>query len=230
MSQFEGKHVVVTGGAGGLGGGVVNALLAEGATVHVPAFEDEAPAHLASLSGCDVVTSVNLVDESAVAGYYDSLPSLWASIHVAGGFAMAPALDTALADFRKMLEMNVVTCFLSSREAARKMRASGQGGRIVNVAAGPAVKPTAGMIAYATAKSAVAAMTEHLALELKGDSIFVNAVLPSIIDTPANRAAMPDADHALWPTPAELAATMVQLASPANTLTWGALVPVYGRA
>jgi NAD(P)-dependent dehydrogenase (short-subunit alcohol dehydrogenase family) len=86
------------------------------------------------------------------------------------------------------------------------------------------------MTAYAAAKASVAAITQGLATELIGDGILVNAVLPSLIDTPANRAAMPGADHAAWPKPAELAETIVFLASPQNALTSGALVPVYGRS
>jgi NAD(P)-dependent dehydrogenase (short-subunit alcohol dehydrogenase family) len=106
----------------------------------------------------------------------------------------------------------------------------GGGGRIVNVAARPVVQPTPGMLAYATAKAGVAAITQQLAAEVLGDGILVNAVLPSIIDTPANRKAMPNADHASWPKPAELAETIAFLASPANALTTGTLVPVFGRA
>jgi NAD(P)-dependent dehydrogenase (short-subunit alcohol dehydrogenase family) len=105
-----------------------------------------------------------------------------------------------------------------------------RGGRIVNVAARPAVTPTAGMIAYATAKAGVAALTQALAVEVLPQGILVNAVLPSIIDTPANRAAMPTADHATWPTPAQLAETIAFLASEKNALTTGTLLPVYGRA
>ncbi|MCX5745119.1 MAG: SDR family oxidoreductase [Proteobacteria bacterium] len=112
----------------------------------------------------------------------------------------------------------------------RAIRATGQGGRIVNVAARPVVQPTGGMIAYTTAKAGVASLTQCLAAELAGDRILVNAVLPSIIDTPGNRAAMPTADFATWPKPAELGEAIAYLASPTNTLTSGALVPVFGRA
>src|SRR6185436_2025652 len=105
-------------------------------------------------------------------------------------------------------------------------------GRIVNVAARPALEPRsgAGMAAYVASKAAVAALTQALAAELAPRRILVNAIAPSIIDTPANRAAMPDADHASWPTPAEIAATILFLASADNQVTSGAIVPVYGRA
>ena len=128
-----------------------------------------------------------------------------------------------------MFELNAVSAFLCCREAVRCMRRGG-GGRIVNVAARPALSPTGGMIAYTTAKAAVASLTQCLAAEVVDAGILVNAVLPSIIDTPANRAAMPDADFASWPKPAELAEAIAFLAGPQNRLTSGALVPVYGRA
>jgi len=204
---------VVTGGKGALGGAVVGWLEARGAIVHVP----------------DIAT-VDLSNEPEAAAYFAALPPLWASIQLAGGFAMAPIADTSLADFEHMWRINTVTCFLSCREAVRSIRRAGGGGRIVNVAARPAVTPTPGMTGYVASKAGVAAITQALAAELVADRILVNAVLPSVIDTPANRAAMPSADHAAWPKPAELAEVIGFLASPSNALTSGALVPVYGRA
>ncbi len=109
------------------------------------------------------------------------------------------------------------------------MRKSG-GGRIVNVAARVVDLPIGGAVAYSVSKAGVAALTRSLAVETRGDGILVNAILPSIIDTPANRAAMPKADPARWPKPDELARAILWLASPDNRLTSGALVPVYGAA
>lgn len=143
---------------------------------------------------------------------------------------MKPIADTTLADFTAQWRINTVTCFLSCREAVRAIRRAGGGGRIVNVASRVVLAPTGNMSAYLPAKAAVAALTQGLAAELLAENVLVNAVLPSIIDTPANRAAMPDADHATWPRPAEIAETIAFLASPDNALTSGALVPVYGRA
>jgi NAD(P)-dependent dehydrogenase (short-subunit alcohol dehydrogenase family) len=174
--------------------------------------------------------SIRLDDDTAVGGFFAGLPSLWASIHLVGGFSMAPIIETTLADFQRMHALNAVTCFLCSREAVRAMRRGGRGGRIVNVAARPVVTPVGGMAAYAPAKAAVAALTQTLAAELREDKILVNAVLPSIIDSAANRAAMPSADYASWPKAEEIAATISFLASPQNALTSGALIPVYGRA
>jgi len=210
---MQGRHIVVTGGKGALGGAVVAWLAQRGAIVHVP----------------DIAT-VDLSNEAQAAAYYAALPALWASIQLAGGFAMSPIADTTLADFEKQWRMNTVTCFLSCREAVRAMRKAGSGGRIVNVAARPVIVPAPGVTGYAAAKAGVAAITQALAAELAGERILVNAVLPSIIDTPANRAAMPAADHDAWPKPREIAETIGFLASPENTLTSGTLVPVYGRA
>ena len=110
------------------------------------------------------------------------------------------------------------------------MRRGTGGGRIVNVAARAAASPTGGMVAYTTAKAGVASLTQALAAELLAESILVNAVLPSVIDSPANRASMPKAAHDTWPRPAELAEAIAFLASPQNTLTTGTLLPVYGHA
>jgi NAD(P)-dependent dehydrogenase (short-subunit alcohol dehydrogenase family) len=210
---MQGRHIVVTGGKGALGTAVVALLESRGAVVHVP----------------DIAT-VDLTREADAAQYYAALPPLWASIHLAGGFAMSPLTETSLAEFENQWRLNTVTCFLACREAVRSIRKALAGGRIVNVAARPVLVPTAGMSAYTASKASVAALTQVLAAELAADKILVNAVLPSIIDTPANRASMPKADHAAWPQPAELAETIAFLASPQNALTSGALVPVYGRA
>jgi NAD(P)-dependent dehydrogenase (short-subunit alcohol dehydrogenase family) len=210
---MQGLHVVVTGGNGALGGAVVAHLEARGATVHVP----------------DIGT-VDLTNEAAAVAYYAQLPPLWASIQLAGGFQMAPIVETSLADFERQWRINAVTCFLSCREAVRSIRGTGRGGRLVNVAARPVLVPAASMTAYTASKASVAAITQALAAELAGDRILANAVLPSIIDTPSNRASMPKANHAAWPKPAELAEAIGFLASPENALTSGALIPVYGRA
>lgn len=173
---------------------------------------------------------VSLDDEAQVTAFYDTLPELWASIHLVGGFAMAPIGATSLAAFESQWRLNSVTCFLACREAVRVMRRSKKGGRIVNVAARPTQLPVGNMTAYAASKAAVVAVTQSLAAEVLSENILVNAIVPSIIDTPANRASMPNADHSLWPTPGQLADTILFLASPENALTTGTLVPVYGRA
>jgi NAD(P)-dependent dehydrogenase (short-subunit alcohol dehydrogenase family) len=231
-TDFTGRDVVVTGATGELGEAVARRLLAMGATVHLPArHPDKARALYPGAETRVRVAGVSdLGDESAVTAFYAGLPPLWGSIHCAGGFAMSRIEGTALADFRKMIDMNTVSTFLCCREALKAMR--GRGGRIVNVASQPGVEPRrgTGMAAYATSKAAVAALTLALAEEVAGEGIWVNAVVPSIMDTDANRRAMPNADHSKWPKPDEVAATVVFLVSPQNTATRAALVPVYGRS
>lgn len=232
MQDFEKRHVVVTGGSGALGTEVVTQLLDRGAHVHVPVY---VPRELDRFPYRDhervsVRLGLDFTVEDTVARYYADLPSCWASIHVAGGFRMAAFTDTSLEDFLFLMNMNAVTCFLSMREAVRRMRAGGQGGRIVNVTAKPALVPTGGLVAYAASKAVVASMTTSLAEEVAPDGIWVNAIAPSIIDTSANRKAMPNADFSKWPKPAELAATILHLASPGNAVARGAIVPVYGRS
>lgn len=226
------KNIVVTGGTGALGTAVVELLLSRGATVHLPIVEGELPAHLPWRTDARVKAApkVSLDDEAHVAAFYSSVPDLWASIHLVGGFAMAKVAETSLADFEKQWRLNTVTCFLGCREAVKAMRKTGKGGRIVNVAARPVVSPTPGMIAYVASKAGVASLAQSLAPELLAENILINAVLPSTIDTPANRKSMPKADHDSWPKPAQIAETIAFLASPANALTTGTLVPVFGRA
>jgi NAD(P)-dependent dehydrogenase (short-subunit alcohol dehydrogenase family) len=226
--DFTGRHVVVTGGTGALGAAVVQVLVDAGAVCHIPAHRPpDGPAR----DRVHIESGIDLTDESAVSRFYDSLPSLWASIHTAGGFVAGPIGETSLAMWKQMHDTNAVTCFLCCREAVKKIRRSrGEGGRIVNVAAKPALIPTAGLSAYAASKAAVASLTVGLSEELAAEKIWVNAVVPSIMDTPINRQMMPKADHDKWPKLSEVAATIAFLASPQNQVTRGAMVPVYGRS
>ncbi len=232
--DFADRHVAVTGGTGVLGAAVVKRLIALGAVCHVPSRGQGSgsPANTA----VRLMPGVDLSDEDAVDAFYATVPSLWASIHVAGGFAMASVADTSKDDLMRQIDTNLVSCFLCCRAAITAMRSrtggEASGGRIVNVAARPALEPRtgAGMSAYTASKAAVAALTVALAQEVAGEGIWVNAVAPSIIDTPANRTAMPKADHSAWPAPVDIAETIVFLASPGNQSTRGAIIPVYGRS
>jgi len=225
------SNVVVTGGTGALGSGVVAALLARGMTCHLPMMEASLPERLSWRADPKVTAypGVSLDDDAKVTAFYARVPAVWASIHLVGGFAMGPITETTLAEFEAQWKTNAATCFLCCREAVRAMKKTG-GGRIVNVSARIAVQPTANMVAYSAAKAAVAMITQSLAAEVTADGILVNAVLPSLIDSSANRKSMPTADFSAWPKPAELAETIAFLASKENALTSGALIPVYGRA
>ncbi|TSD90320.1 SDR family NAD(P)-dependent oxidoreductase [Mycobacterium sp. KBS0706] len=230
--EFQDRHIVITGGTGALGAAVVGLLLDAGAICHIPVRDLKDSRRFAHRGHDRVVLAPvpDLTDEAAVAAFYAALPGLWASIHVAGGFAMAPIGGTDKAMLQQQLDTNLVSAFLCCRAA---VQAIGQGGgRIVNVAARPALewRQGAGMTAYTASKAALAALTVALAQEVAGQGILVNAVAPSTMDTPANRAAMPKADHDVWPKVEEVAATILHLASPANQVARGAIVPVYGRA
>jgi NAD(P)-dependent dehydrogenase (short-subunit alcohol dehydrogenase family) len=228
--DFNSRHVVVTGGTGALGAAVVGALIAAGATCHIPHRHGEVLEHFPYRDHpqAKLVAGVELAGETAVAGFFAAVPQLWASIHLAGGFAPGRVSDTGKDALMEQIEANLATCFLCCRAAVKAMGAAG--GRIVNVASRPALewRAGAGMAAYAASKAAVAALTVALAEEVVGDGILVNAVAPSIMDTPANRRAMPKADYAAWPKVEEVAATILFLASPENKVTRGSIVTVYG--
>ncbi len=230
--ELNGRNVVVTGGAGALGAAVVARLLDAGAVCHVPAL-DESEAEGFSHAGNDRVrltVAGDLTEWEAVERFFSGIDGLWASIHLAGGFDMGGIDEVPPDMFQRQVSMNAATCYLCCRAAIAGMRRTGDGGRIVNVSARPGLEPRSGggMAAYAAAKAAVAALTLALAEEVAGEGIWINAVAPSILDTPANRAAMPEADHEAWPGTAEVARTVVFLASPVNAVTRGAVVPVYG--
>jgi NAD(P)-dependent dehydrogenase (short-subunit alcohol dehydrogenase family) len=230
---FTDRHVVVTGGTGALGSAVVAELVEQGAFCYVPARSHASAARfrLAQHPRVELVEGVDLTDEKATRAFYDLPPALWASIHLAGGFSMAPLAETSLRDFESLFDLNAKTCFLCCREAVRRIRATRAhaGGRLVNVAARPALVPTGGLAVYAASKAAVAALTASLAEELAPERIWVNAIVPSIIDTPANRQAMPAAEYERWARPDEIARTIAALAAPDNLTVRGGLVPVYGR-
>lgn len=232
--SYRDRQVVVTGGTGALGTAVVSALLAAGAVCHVPYIDEQkiqrfphrGNERVKLVAGCD------LTEESDVARVFDGIDDLWASIHIAGGFAVSPLAETDKAGLMAMIDTNLVSCYLCCRSAVRAMTKRGAGGRIVNVAARHALEPRAGagMIAYTVSKASVAALTEALAQEVVGQGILVNAVAPSIMDTPQNRRDMPKANYDAWPKVEEVAATMLFLASPENSVTGGAVVSAFGRS
>lgn len=234
--DFSGRNVVITGGTGALGTAVVGALLEAGAyciVSFVHLSEAQRFAHREH-ERVKLVAVNDLSDEPPVSKLYDDITP-WASIHLAGRFAAGGIVDTDKATLVEQLEGNLISCYLCCQAAVKAMRSGGQGGgvggRIVNVAARPALewRHGAGMAAYTASKAGVAALTVALAEEVVHDGILVNAVAPSIMDTPGNRSAMPQADHDAWPKVEEVAATILFLASPENTVSRGAVVPVYGK-
>jgi NAD(P)-dependent dehydrogenase (short-subunit alcohol dehydrogenase family) len=229
--DFRDRHVVIAGAAGALGTALTRALLEAGATCHVVDLAREQRFALRDHPRLRLYPETDLTDEAAVARVFAIVPGLWASLHVAGGFSAARVADTTKADLMHLLHINLVSCFLCCRAAVTAMLQAGVGGRIVNVAARPALewRSGAGMAAYTASKAAVAALTVALAEEVAREAILVNAVAPSIMDTPENRRAMPKADHAAWPKVEEVVQTILFLASPENRVTRGAVVPVYGK-
>jgi NAD(P)-dependent dehydrogenase (short-subunit alcohol dehydrogenase family) len=229
--DFRDRHVVVTGGAGALGTALVGALIEAGAMCHVPCLNEAEAQRFALRANKQVklVITGSLTDEAAVGRLYQPISPLWASIHLAGGFAAGALRDTSAATVHQQIDMNLMSCLFCCRAA---VTAIAGGGRIVNVAARPALewRSGAGMVAYTASKAAVAALTAALAEEVAKDGILVNAVAPSIMDTPANRKAMPKANYELWPKVEDVAATITFLASPENRVTRGAVVPVYGKS
>lgn len=229
---MAGRIVVITGAFGVLGQAVAKAAAAQGARLALVDFAKSPPKGLPAGDDVLVVGGVDLTDSAAASAAMDAVAERFrgidALLNIAGGFTWETLQDGALESWPAMYRLNVVTAATASRAAIPHLKRSGAG-RIVNVGSAAALKAGMGMGAYAAAKAGVHSLTQALAEELKGDDITVNAVLPSIIDTPTNRADMPDADPTAWVAPADLAAVMLFLASePARAVT-GALVPVTGR-
>jgi NAD(P)-dependent dehydrogenase (short-subunit alcohol dehydrogenase family) len=226
VTSLSGRQVVITGSGGGLGPAVVDAFVQAGATCHLPVRHAAA----ATQPGTRTVGGVDLANEASVVEFYRSCPRLWASIHVAGGYTPGRLLETSAADFQRQIDLNLMTAFLCSREAVRNfLAASNPEGRIVNLGSRAALEPNKENLAYAASKAALAMMTRCLADEVTDQGILVNVIAPSIIDTPANRAAMPKSDFTRWPKPNDVAEAILWLASPENRLTSGAVLPVFGR-
>ena len=218
--------VAVTGAAGALGRKTVEILGAAGWTVvGIDLGEVAADSVALALGGVD------LTDEAAMSGAAArisvALGQLDGLVNIAGGFAWETVADGSVATWDRLYAMNVRTALIASRALLPMITASR--GAIVNIGAAAATKAAAGMGAYAASKSGVARLTEALAEEVKAQGVRVNAILPSILDTPANRADMPDADFGNWVTPTQLAGVAAFLLSPAADAITGALIPVTGR-
>jgi NAD(P)-dependent dehydrogenase (short-subunit alcohol dehydrogenase family) len=225
---MNGKVIVVTGASGALGKVVAEVALARGARV---AGLDHAPSQIPTTADRIELGGVDLTDPAqarkaidAVAAHFGGIDAL---INIAGGFAFEAVAEGDPKTWQRMYMLNVLTALNASQSAITHLAAS-SAGRIVNVGAMGALQAGAGMGAYAASKSGVHRLTEALAAEWKG-KITVNAVLPSTIDTPANRASMPKADFGKWVRPEELANVILFLAGDAASAVTGALLPVSGR-
>ena len=215
--------VLVAGGTGALGEAVVRDLLGAGYEVAVADRKGEAPGGALSLT-------VDLLDTAAAAEAVGSVPDLEAVVNLVGGFAMGPKVEAAeLEDFERMLRLNLVPAFNLARAAMPVMTARGSGA-FVCVSARAALQPFPGASGYITAKAAVLAFVKTLHAEYVDAGVRSNAVLPSVIDTPANRDSMPDSDWSKWVPPEEIARVIRFLISDESKPTSGAAVPVYGRA
>lgn len=221
---MQGKTVVITGGGGALGAAVADVAAARGANVvlvDVAALQPGPGLRLGNVDLADLASARRAMDEAkAKTGRLDAL------LNIAGGFRWQTLEDGDLEAWDKLYALNVRTAATACKAALPHLIASGEGA-IVNVGAAAALKAGAGMGAYAASKSGVLRLTESLAEELKG-RVRVNAVLPSIIDTPANRRDTPDADFAKWVQPADLADVMLYLAGDGAKAVTGALIPVMG--
>ena len=236
---LRGKTAIVTGGTGGLGSAVVRAFLAEGARVAVPFRKKGALEKLRCELDTDRAESLSgalleMTDDSAVEAFAASVAEdrqgLDILVNAAGAFAGGkPAHETAWSVWQQQLDVNLKTAVLASRAAVPWMLRRGAGA-IVNVSSRPAERSGENVAAYAAAKRAILQLTDAMAAELVEKNVTVNAILPSTIDTAANRAAMPGADYAKWVEPEAIARVIVFLAGPDARIVSGAHVPVYGRA
>ena len=213
--------VIVTGGLGALGRAVVSELAGRGMQVAVV----DVVQPQGDQGDAFIVGGVDLTDEAAVARAYqaiaDKLGGIDGLVNIAGGFLWETVVDGSLDSWDRMHAMNLRTAVVSSKAALAHI---GEGGAIVNIGANAANKVATGMAPYAASKAGVRALTESLAEEVRGRGIRVNAVLPTIIDTPTNRADMPDADRSDWVTPAGAARAIAFLLSRDSATITGACI------
>ncbi|RKT43304.1 SDR family oxidoreductase [Thiocapsa rosea] len=237
MQEFSGKTVVVTGAAGNLGRATALAFARRGARLALIDLNADAlqSAQNDLPAGCEsAIFATDVLDGPAVAAMIAGVTDRFGAVHVlaniAGGFAMGPTIEeTTDAQWDSLMDLNLRSVFNCCRAAIPRIP-DGSDGRIVNISARAAVRGAGHMGPYCVSKAAVITLTESLAEELKQRGITVNCVLPGTLDTPQNRAAMPDADHDTWVPLDALADVILFLASDAARCVTGAAVPVYGRS
>ncbi|MGF1456599.1 MAG: SDR family NAD(P)-dependent oxidoreductase [Alphaproteobacteria bacterium] len=230
IDGLAGKKVVVTGAYGQLGTAVTEAFLA--ADAHVGVLDMATGPHVPFQGPVAMAPGVNLIDPSSARQGIDLLADRLGGIdtlvNVAGGFTWIPFQDSALDDWTRLFAMNVQTAVNATKAALPHVKGS-SAGRIISIGASAAIKAGAGMGPYAASKAGVMRFTEALAEEVKETGITVNAVLPSILDTPANRAEMPNTDPSIWVKTEDVADLILFLASDRAASITGALIPITGR-
>ncbi|MEM9691225.1 MAG: 3-oxoacyl-ACP reductase FabG [Myxococcota bacterium] len=226
---MNGKHVLLTGASGGLGGEVTAQFLAGGATVVAPVIEgrDQLADRFASAGDALRVVEGDLTEEKTVAAIVDGMDRIDALVHLVGGFTMGPTHEIELDAWRRFHDLALTTTLLCCKHALRRMRSANYG-RIVTIGSKNVAFPSGQVATYASAKAGVVALTQTIAAETAGTGVTANVVLPSIIDTPANRAAMGEHEVDRWVSPRSLGEVILFLASEAAGDLRGASVPVYG--
>jgi NAD(P)-dependent dehydrogenase (short-subunit alcohol dehydrogenase family) len=220
--------VLVAGGTGHLGTAVVRELLAGGYAITATWVVEREAERLAS-EPVELVQA-DLFDPEAVQKAVDSTDGLEAVVNLVGGYAEGPRVhETDPDQFDGLMRLNVKPGFLLARAAMPRLIERG-GGAFVGVSARAALRPFPGAAGYIASKAAVLAFIQALDAEYKHNGVRCNAILPSVIDTPANRASQPDADHSRWVAPAEIASVIRFLCSEESAPVSGAAIPVYGRA
>jgi len=228
------SSAIVTGGTGGLGSAVVARLLDDGWRVVVPWVVESELERVSEREGLELINA-DLFDRDAVGkvvslGAAEAGAPLRGLVNLVGGFAAGPRIDeTPIEDFEKQFRLNLRPTYLMVQAAVRPMIESG-GGSIVCVSTRAAVQPFKGAAGYISSKAAVLAFSNAVAVEYREDGIRCNTILPSVIDTPGNRASMPNADFDKWVKPAAIAGVIAHLLGPDSAPTSGAAIPVYGRA
>ena len=224
------SSVIVSGGTGGLGAAVTATLLEAGWRVVVPYVEERELERVErhprlELIAADLFEAAAAADVVAAAG-----ERLGALVNLVGGFASGGRVhETPVEEFEEQFRLNLRPAYLLCHAALPRMLESG-GGSIVCVSTRAALRPFSGAAGYISSKAAVLAFVDALAAEYTQDGVRANAILPSVIDTPGNRASQPDADHSRWVTPAQIAQVIEFLCSERSSVTSGAHIPVYGRA
>jgi NAD(P)-dependent dehydrogenase (short-subunit alcohol dehydrogenase family) len=227
------QTAIVTGGTGGLGSAVTARLLDDGWRVVVPWVAEHELERVQRREGLELIEAdlFETHDATAVVERATGDPNapLRGLVNLVGGFAISGRVhETQIEEFERQFRLNLRPTYLVTQAALAQMRDGG--GSIVCVGTRAALQPFPGAAGYISSKAAVIAFAQAVAVEYRNDGVRCNVILPSVIDTPANRAAMPDADHERWVKPAEIAGVIAHLVSADSAPTSGAAIPVYGRA